>query len=218
MLGAVLARRVQLTERASRQRGFRQADGRPGIMRAWLVARGRAADAPPPAPITASPRRANPRLGHIQQPRKDPPQVGVQRKLVHAKGQRGDGARGVTPNTWQPAQRCKVAGTSPPCCSTTKEGFVQFTGAAVVAESLPRHSGPPARKPRRRKNGGKPFHPVFKIGDDRLDARMLAHHLRDPHGVGVRVTAPGQRAPVASDHVSRRAASSGLAGISGRGR
>lgn len=71
--------------------------------------------------------------------------------------------------------------------------FVQVTRAAVVAEALPKEENIFQGGAGEGVDGGKARHPLLVVWDDGIDARLLAHDLADPDGVGVAGSAPRQR-------------------------
>lgn len=122
-------------------------------------------------------------------------------------GERGDGARGVSAESWKLLQLLdRLRKTSAVSIHDGLCGGVQISGARVIAEALPRAQDVIFRSASERSEIRKSAEPFIVIRNDSGDLSLLEHELRNEDGVWVARFAPRQVAAVATIPAEKKAA------------
>jgi len=143
--------------------------------------------------------------------REHTPDVAVQDRRMPAKGEHGDRRRSRSADAGQLRKRRRIAGeTACMHANDPARGRMKVSGARVIAKAAPETQHLVLGCLRQRLHVGKSAQKALVIGDHRVDARLLQHHLGEPDAVRIARTLPGKVmasvAPLPADELASKIA------------
>ena len=130
-------------------------------------------------------RRAGRVARHGKHPAQHPLHVAIQNGRTPPETEHGNGRRRRTPHPRQGLQRIRRIRKHAPLRRHLLRGCLQVAGPAVIAQPSPQAHHPLGRGSRQIGNLWKGLQEGLEIRNDRADLRLLQHHLRQPHPVGI---------------------------------